>query len=57
MVPCGTVWLFTNKAQAVSETVAPFNGGEIQGVNVHGVWIMSQAGGLRAMGEVRVRVL
>ena len=46
VVPCGTIWLFTNEAEAVSEAavveaVAPFDRGEIQSVDIHGVWIAS----------------
>ena len=38
-----TVQLFTNKAEAVLEAAAPFNWGQVQGINIHGVWIMSWA--------------
>ena len=41
VVPCGTIQLFTNKAEAILEAVAPFDWGEIQGVNVHSIWIVS----------------
>ena len=51
VVPCGTIWLFTNEAgavseaavseAAVSEAAAPSDQGEIQSVNLHGVWIVS----------------
>ena len=57
VVPHGTVWLFTDEAQTVSEAAASFDWGEIQSINVHGVWIMNWAGGLRAMGEIGVRIL
>ena len=57
VVPCGTVRLFTDEAQTVSEAAAPFDWGEIQSVNIHGVWVMNRAGGLRAMGEVGACVL
>ena len=53
----GTVQLFTNKAEAVSEAAAPFDWGWVQGINIHGIWIMSWAQGLGAMGEVGVCVL
>ena len=57
VVPCGTVWLFADKAKAALEAVAPFNWGEIQGIDIHGIWIVSWAWRLGAMGEVRVCVL
>ena len=57
MVPCGTIWLFTNEAEADSEAAAPFDWGEIQSVDVHGVWIVSWVRSLGVMGEVRVCVL
>ena len=41
----------------VSEAAAPFDWGEIQSVNVHGVWVMNRVGGLRVMGEVGVHIL
>ena len=41
----------------VLEAAAPFDWGEIQGINVHGIWIMNQMGGLRMVGEVGVCVL
>ena len=50
MAPSRTIQLLTNKVKTVSETAAPFNGGEIQGVNVHGSWIMSWASHLRTIG-------
>ena len=57
MVPCGTVRLLTDEAQMVSEAAAPFNWGEIQSINVHGIWVMNWVGGLRAMGEVGACIL
>ena len=57
VIPHRTVWLFADEAQTVLEAAAPFNWGEVQGINVHGVWIMNRAGGLRAMGEVGAHVL
>ena len=57
VVPSGTVQLFTDEAQAVSKAAAPFDWGEVQGINVHGVWIMTWACGLRVIGKVRVCVL
>ena len=41
VIPRGTVQLFTNEAEAVSEAVAPFNWGEVQGINIHGIWILN----------------
>ena len=29
VVPCGTIWLFANEAEVVSEAVAPFDQGQI----------------------------
>ena len=29
VVPCGTVWLFANKAEAVLEAAAPFDWGQV----------------------------
>ena len=52
VVPGGTVWLFTNETKVVSETTAPFNRGEVQGVDVHGVWILNWLRGLRMTGGV-----
>ena len=57
VVPYGTIQLFTNEAEAVSEAAAPFDWGEIQSVDVHGVWIVSWVRSLGVMGEVRVCVL
>ena len=57
MVPRGTVWLFANEAQVILEAAAPFNWGKVQGVNVHGIWILNQVRGLRVMGEISVWVL
>ena len=51
MVSCGAVWLFTDEAKAVLEAMAPFDWGEVQGVDVHGVWIMIWMCGLRAVGK------
>ena len=53
----GAVWLFTDKAKAVSEAAASFYWAEVQGVDIHGVWIMSWACGLRMLGDVGVCVL
>ena len=52
VVPGGTVWLFTNKTKVVLETAAPFNRGEVQGVDVHGVLVMSWLRVLRAISGV-----
>ena len=57
VVSCGTIQLFTDEAKVVSEAVAPFNWGEVQGIDIHGIWIMSQASGLRMLGKVGVCVL
>ena len=57
MIPCGAVWLFTNKAEVVAETVAPFNWGEIQGIDIHGIWIVSWVRSLGAMSEAWACVL
>ena len=51
------VRLFTDEAKAILEATAPFDWREVQGINVHGVWIMTRACGLRAMGEARACVL
>ena len=47
-----TVWLFANETEVVSMAMAPLNGGEVQGVNVHCIWIMSWMRGLRVMGSI-----
>ena len=57
VVPCRAVQLFTDEAKVVSEAMAPFDWGEVQGINVHGVWIMTWVCSLRAMGKVRACVL
>ena len=57
VVPCRTVQLFTDKAEVVSEAVASFDWRKIQGINIHGVWIISWAESLGAVGEVRACVL
>ena len=57
VVSCGTIQLFTDEAKVVSEAVAPFNWGEVQGINVHGVWILTRTCGLGVMGEVGACIL
>ena len=57
MIPCRTIWLFANKVEVVSETAAPFDWGEIQSVNIHGVWIMGWVQSLGAMGQVGACIL
>ena len=52
VVPGGTVQLFKNKAETIVHAVALFNGGQVQGINVHGVWIMDWVRGLQAGGVV-----
>ena len=57
MVSCGTVQLFTNKTEVVLEATTLFDWGEVQGINIHGIWILSWAQSWRAMGEVHSWVL
>ena len=42
VILCRTIWLFANEAKMVTEAMAPFDRGEIQGVDVHGVWVMDR---------------
>ena len=39
-VPGRIVWLFANKAKMVSKALAPFDRGEVQGVDIHSVWVL-----------------
>ena len=43
MVSGGTVQLFTDKTKTVPEATTPFDWGEVEGVNIHGVWISRQS--------------
>ena len=44
VVPSGAIRLFTNKTEAVTKAMASFSGGKVQSINVHGIWVSSQAG-------------
>ena len=57
VVPRRTVWLFTDKAEAVSEATASFDWREVQGVDIHGVWVVGWLRSLRTMGEIGACVL
>ena len=46
VVPSGIVQLFTDGAKAIAEAMALFNRGEVQSLNVHGVWVSGWAKGL-----------
>ena len=45
------IWLLTDKTESISKTAASFNGGKIQGINIHGIWVSSQVRRLW-MGDV-----
>ena len=46
VVPGGTVWLFANKTKVIMKTVALFDRGQVEGINVHGIRVMDRARGL-----------
>ena len=43
MVPGRTVRLFTDKAEAVLKTTASFDGGQVECIDIHGVWVVRRA--------------
>ena len=53
VVPSGTVQLFTDEAKAIVEAVALFDRGEIQSIDVHGVWISSWSKVLWVRGIIK----
>ena len=57
MIPCRAVWLFADEAKMVSEAAAPFNWGEVQGINIHSIWVLDWTRSLWAMGESGLWVL
>ena len=40
VVPGGTVQLFADKTEAVSKAAALFDGGQVECINIHGVWVV-----------------
>ena len=52
VVPGGAIWLFTDKTEVVSKAATSFNRGQVQGIDVHGMWISGRARGLWVRGVV-----
>ena len=53
MVPGRTVWLFTNKTEVILEAAPSFNRGEVQGIDIHGIWISGWVSILGTSGVIR----
>ena len=50
VVPSGTIQLLTNKTEAVMKAAASFDGGKVQSVDIHGIWVSSWVGSCSMRG-------
>ena len=57
MISGGAIRFFADKAKAVVKAMASFDGGEVQCVNIHGIWISRRAGVQWSEGLTSVRHL
>ena len=57
MISGGAIRFFADKAKVVAKAMASFDGGEVQCVNIHGVWISRRAGVQWSEGLTGVRHL